>query len=643
MKGNVFIVWLFIWSCGIVSQSRASHIIGGEFKYTSLNHEVSPGFVRYAIEYTIYMDCKDGQIPAREREDTGLFAIYNAATKALVQNFAVFRETRRIIPADFSNECINNPPVVCLERNIYKFTITLPDISSGYVIATNNCCRNESVANIINPGLTGASYYTELPPRSRENNSAYFRNVPPQIICINNPFDYDHSAVDMDGDSLSYEFGIAYNANITTRGNQIFADFSPPPYNSVNYGAFYSPQRPMPGNPPLQINPQTGRITGTPTLAGRFVIAVYCHEWKNGQLVNTVIREFQFVVTNCSKAVVANIPQYSEDFNTYIVECKDFTVFFENLSEGGFSYFWDFGVPDVADDTSSEWQPTYTYPDTGTYIVKLIVNRGSTCPDSISRFVKVFPSFSGDLRYSGLLCPNSPISFRDSTISTTQPANYWLWSFGDGETSQGQNPVHYYREGGAYNVVLISRNPRGCVDTVNQRVDIEQFRPFAGNDTIIVKGETINFNAQGGGIYEWTPGTHLTNPFIGNPSGYYPDTGRFGYHVYIRSDGGCEGEDSINVWVVSQSSVFVPSAFTPNGDGRNETLRPIGIGYRTIRYFRVFNRFGQQVFYTTKFREGWDGTLNGVPQDTGTYFWVLSMTDRFGKEMLLKGDAILIR
>lgn len=643
MKVKFFIGWLLILMIGFFEPVQASHIIGGEFRYTCLNNQVETNFIRYNVQFTIYMDCKDGQPGAIQREDSGFFRIYNARTKQAIRDIGVFRDTKDIIPTEFSNICVNNPPVTCLLKNTYSFTITLPNDTSGYIIATNNCCRNESVENLINPGLTGASYYVNIPGRPLCNNSAYFKNLPPQIICVNNPFIYDHSAIDPDGDSLSYAFGPAYNAKITTSGNQVYAEFTPPPYNPVNYNFGYTAQKPIPGNPPFQINSTTGIISATPSLFGRYVVAVYCYEWRNGKLINTNVREFQFVITDCSKAVVANIPQYSDEFNTYIVECSSFTVFFENLSQGGNSYFWDFGVEEMDNDTSNEWEPTFNYPDTGTYVVKLVVNRGTTCPDSIVRFVKVFPFFEGDYSYNGLPCPNAPISFRDSSIGNSGAPNYWQWNFGDGSTSNEQNPIHYYREGGEYNVVLISKNQRGCSDTVTRQVDIERFRPFAGNDTVIVKGETMNFNAQGGSIYSWTPSTNLSDPFINNPAGYYPDTGHFEYNVYIRSAGGCEGNDSIKVWVVNQSSIFVPTAFSPNGDGRNETLRPLGVGYRTINYFRIYNRFGQQVFYTTKFNEGWDGRFKGVPQDVGTYFWVLSITNRFGKEELVKGDAILLR
>jgi len=645
MNVKLVVGWIVFLLIGWSIQSQATHIVGGEFQFVNLNTSGDQGTLRYRVTFSIYMDCIGGDPEAIRREEIGIFFLYsNTFPRRLVDSFKIRRSSQSgTIPPGFSNECINNPPNTCLLRNIYEFDVVVPNNQTGYYLATNNCCRNEAVMNIINPNTTGASYYVFLPALPLRNNSAKFKNFPPQIICVNNPFLYDHSATDSDGDSLSYAFGPAFNARISTSGNMISAEATPPPYVPVTYGFLFSAQNPMGGNPPLKIDPATGLITGTPVATGRFVVSVYCFEWRNNVVIDTIIREFQFVVTPCSKAVVANIPQYSQEFNTYIVECRNFTVNFVNLSEGGFSYDWDFGVPGIDTDVSDEFEPSFTYPDTGVYIVKLVVNKGSTCPDSITRFVKVFPSFSGYFNFSGLPCPDAPIYFRDSSIGTLNLANRWDWNFGDGGTSQEENPVHAYDEGGDYEVTLVSGNARGCVDTIRKIVDIERFRPFAGYDTIIVKGETMNFNAQGGSIYTWTPATLLSNPQIPNPSALYSDTGRYGYNVHVRSERGCEGNDSINVWVVGQSSIFVPTAFTPNGDGRNDLLRPVGVGYRNIRFFRVFNRFGQQVFYTTKFNEGWDGRFSGVPQDIGTYFWVLSITNRFGKDELIKGDSILMR
>jgi gliding motility-associated-like protein len=641
VKGRLVFGWILLLLAAFIQPARATHVVGGEMTYRCLG--AGPGNTRiYEIRFDIYQDCISGDPNAIAEDNPAFFRIFDGNGNVVLFD-SVFSSVTIIVPPNFNNSCVTNAPPTCLRKSSFVQTYTLPNNSSGYLVAYQRCCRNGTIVNIAQPGAVGATYFCVIPPVSTTsacNNSAVFKNYPPQIICINNPLVYDHSATDPDGDSLSYEFCEAFVGGFPQDAKPVPA---PPPYNSVTYIGNFSPTEPMAGNPLVQIHPTTGMITGTPNLLGRFVVTVCCHEWRNGTLINTVKREFQFVVTNCSKAVVANIPQYSEEFNTYIVECQSQTVTFDNLSTGGFEYSWDFGVPGIDSDTSSEFQPTYTYPDTGTYIVKLVVNRGSTCPDSIMRFVKVYPSFSGHYNFDGLPCPNSPIQFQDSSIGSISLTSSWLWDFADGTTSAIANPIHSYEEGGTYNVVLISKNALGCVDTVAHDVFIEKFKPFAGNDTIIVKDEIINFNASGGIEYTWTPATYLSNPNVGNPVGTYPDTGRFTYFVHIKSEFECEGNDTLRVWVVSQSSVFVPSGFSPNGDGRNDLLRPFGIGYRNINYFRVFNRWGEQVFYTTKFLEGWNGYWKGRQADIGTYFWVLSMNNRFGKEEVIKGDAALLR
>ncbi len=619
---------------GFSPPAKATHIVGGEVSYKCL------GGNRYEITVNIYIDCINGDPLAIEQDDPGLVSIYDGSNfRHLVVFDSITLNPKIDVPANFSNECITDYPRVCLRKCSFTKTYFLPSSTTGYMIVYQRCCRKTDILNLINPGSTGATYYTTIPSSQTAscNNSAIFKNYPPQIICINIPLIYDHSATDPDGDSLSYEFCTAYNGGDPNHVKPVPA---PPPFIPVPYQPPFNATNPMGGFPKVKIDPVTGIISGTPNITGNYVVTVCCHEWRNGVMINTVIRDFQFVVTNCSKAVVADIPILSNEANTYIVQCTGRTVHFVNHSKGGFAYYWDFGVPGA---TSTEFEPTYTYPDTGTYTVKLIVNKGSTCPDSITRLVKVYPDFKTDYQVSGLHCPGAMLNFTDLSTSTYKPINSWYWVFDDGQASNEQNPTHSYLIGNDYNVTLISKNIKGCTDTMTKSLFIERFKPYAGNDTIIVTGERIDFNATGGLEYLWTPSINLTADNIPNPTGHYPDTGRFAYNVHIKSETGCEGNDSIKVWVVGQASYFVPNAFSPNGDGINDVLRPIAIGYSSNNFFRVFNRFGEVVFYSKDFSEGWNGTYKGQLADMGTYFWELSITNRFGKKEFYKGDVTLIR
>jgi len=637
------VIIFFVFLSLSFSQARASHIVGGEMIYKYLGDSTS-GLLRfhlYQVSLSIYEDCFNGQLEAIAQDNPAFLGLFDAASHATIQvDSNVLYTSAVTVPANFNNLCVSNIPPLCLLKKTFIKHYALPVNASGYIVSYQRCCRNNEVINILDPGDNGSTYYCIIPPGSITNNSAVFKNYPPQIICLNNPLFYDNSATDADGDSLSYGFSPALlgasDANIKPIP-------SPPPYDSVTYIYPFSSQVPITGYPAIQIDQVTGQITGTPNRTGRYLVTVYCNEYRDGILINTIKREFQFVVTSCSKTVVADMPQYSTDANTYIVDCLDYTVHFVNTSSGGFAYNWNFGLRDAANDTSGAFQPTFTYPDTGTFPVKLVVNPASTCPDSITRLVKIYPKFHADFSDSGSQCLGAALNFKDLSSASIKPITEWEWNFGDGDSVYAQNPAHTYLYGGTFNVVLISKNIKNCVDTAVKQVVIDNFKPFAGNDTVIVKGESIQFDATGGIDYTWSPPDNLDKVNGYDPVGYYPDTGQFTYYVHVANEYGCAGDDTIKVTVVNQASFCLPSAFTPDGDGRNDIFRPIAVGYSGLKYFRIFNRWGQQVYFSTTLESGWDGTYNNKKADIGTYFWEISFTNRFGKDSFLKGDVTLIR
>jgi len=629
---------LLLIGCMLVKPARATHIVGGEVTYKCVGPNT------YEIRIDIYQDCLTGSNQAIADDNPAFIGIFEGTTASrdpLILFDTISQQIPIRVPPNFSNDCINNPPPTCLRKTSFIRTYTLPPNNKGYRVVYQRCCRNGNVYNIINPSEVGASYYCVIPPAgiTNCNNSATFKNYPPQIICLNNPLVYDHSATDVDGDSLSYEFCQAYEGGSTS-------DVKPIPTNSfsvVTYRAPFSATKPMGGSPLIQIDPHTGLITGTPNVQGRFVVTVCCHEWKNGIMINTVTREFQFVVTDCSKAVLADMPQYSDEPNTYIVNCKDYTVHFDNTSVGGIFYHWDFGVEGRDDDTSSEFSPTFIYPDSGTYVVRLFVNPGSTCSDSISKLVKVYPTLRGQFESRDFLCPGDTISFRDVTSSTYQ-VNSWLWNYDDNSgLDSTRNTVHRFEYGGLYNVGLLVKNEKGCVDTVFKKILVDPFVTRAGRDTTIVKGEQVQFDGHGGGSYAWFPTMYLNDSTAANPIGTFPNPGIYPYILTVTSPGGCIGTDSVTVTVIDNPYLVMPNAFSPNQDGNNDTFFPIAVGYKNMKSFRIFNRYGEQIFYTNSFEQPWDGTYKGKQMDVGTYYWLLQVQDRHGNDVMLKGDVILLR
>lgn len=619
-----------------VLPAMATHIVGGELTYKCL------GGNRYLVSLIVYRDCIGGIAGAIAEDNPALISVFTTEGSIVYRDSLLSSNVNgQVIPPDFRNDCVSNPPRTCLNRIAFQRTFILDNSTTGYKIVYQRCCRNASIINIVDPSSAGVTYSCFIPRAATAtcNNSAEFKNYPPQIICVNNPLIYDHSATDPDGDSLSYEFCRAYDGGSNNNPRPI-PEFSGSP---LIYRAPYTFSNPMSGSPQVRIDPRTGVISGIPNIQGRYVVAVCCHEWRDGVIINTVTREFQFVVTNCSKNVIAYIPQYSSDYNTYVVNCKDYTINFVNESKGGTYYHWDFGVPGRDDDTSDLFSPTFVYPDSGTYLVTLYVNRGTTCSDSISRYVKVYPKLFSLFDVPSVICPGDTVDFIDQSLSTYAITN-WYWNFDDNSpVDTRQNTSHVFPNPGLYNVGLITLNEQGCVDTLFKKILVDPARPNVGRDTSIVKGESVAFQGSAHGTYVWTPPDYLDNPYIPNPIGTYPDTGVFVYYIKTVTEIGCTAYDTITVKVYDNGSLAVPNAFTPNGDGKNDRFRPILVGYQEVRFFRIYNRYGEEVFSTNNIEDAWDGTYKGEPQVMGVYYWMLGVKDRYGNDSMIKGDVTLIR
>ena len=105
---------------------------------------------------------------------------------------------------------------------------------------------------------------------------------------------------------------------------------------------------------------------------------------------------------------------------------------------------------------------------------------------------------------------------------------------------------------------------------------------------------------------------------------------------------GCTGVDSIVVTTSENGYVFTPSAFSPNGDGKNDVLRVQMSGYN-FRSFSIFNRLGNRVFYSERLQHGWDGKYKNNPAPIDTYFWMLNAKNDQGGDEVFKGDVVLVR
>jgi gliding motility-associated-like protein len=155
-------------------------------------------------------------------------------------------------------------------------------------------------------------------------------------------------------------------------------------------------------------------------------------------------------------------------------------------------------------------------------------------------------------------------------------------------------------------------------------------------------GSSLQLNADNALYYMWKPDDgSLSNPNINNPvaSPLVPTT----YTVYGMDIHGCSDSASLTI-DLTYGNIFIPDAFTPNGDGLNDYFNIGNLGYYKLDEFSVYNRWGQRIFYTSNSEsKGWDGTFNGIQQDMDVYNYLIVVTAPDGTGHTFKGDVTLIR
>jgi gliding motility-associated-like protein len=283
--------------------------------------------------------------------------------------------------------------------------------------------------------------------------------------------------------------------------------------------------------------------------------------------------------------------------------------------------------------------PIATPLSTTTYT---LVGRVGSCSSSDDITVTVVPYPMANAGPDQTICYQTQTQLNGSTDGSS-----FIWSPGTTLSSISiLDPIAFPKRTTDY--ILSAFDTVGCPkpgrDTVTIVV-LPKMDPFAGRDTMVVIGENLQFNGSGGVSYLWTPPTGLSSATISNPVGNYSgEQDSIRYKLYVRNEANCLDSATVLVKIFRTSpSVFVPSAFTPNGDGLNDKLAPIAVGISRIEYFRIFNRWGQMVFSTAVNGQGWDGRIGGTLQGTNTYVWICSAIDYTGRRIFLKGKSTLIR
>lgn len=550
MKKLLALIFIFV-----TSYTFASHIAGGQITYNCLGNN------QYEIKLTYFWDCAGGFNPGSQ---------HTINVSGCGQNLSLTVTQSTLTPGDgvlAGGLCPTASTVTtCKKRIDYTGIITLPSACNSWSFSIGSCCRGGNITNIT--GGTGASYYHF----ATLNNTSVTCNDSPDItidqlpnFCLNQPACFNLGAVELEGHTLSYAFVAAYQTSSTF----------------VTYGGTYTGTAPITG---ITINPTTGQINFTPTVLGDFVIVVQVTEYDAaGNIIGTIMRDFQVIVTNCTNQTVpcgqgaitnvtsGTVPGGAQ--NTLQI-CENIPFCFDvNFSDPDVNDSVKVSSPNIATTLPGStmvmtytpgiknqvqvhicWTPPQGSSGLNTSFVLIVKDNACPVPGTqvINYFIDVLPATSAG--------PDQTICGPQSaSVTATGSSTVFAWSdLAGNPIAVGPefscNPCSNPIVKPAVTSTYVVTNIGGGLNCKNQDTLIINVVPdFTLTAGASVSSSCLNSTVQftstvnpagAGYTYTWSPSTPLTSTNTPNTSGTYTAPGSYVYTVTAISSLGCKKQSN---------------------------------------------------------------------------------------------------
>jgi len=332
-----------------------------------------------------------------------------------------------------------------------------------------------------------------------------------------------------------------------------------------------------------------------------------------------------------TNTITITVSQPDAQVTNYVFGCYGSDIAF--YAAGGSKYTWT-GPNGFTSNVQGPVVPNVQFTHSGWYKVTVTDFRG--CTDSDSTNLVVYPAATAVTGPDVTICEGS------STTLTASGGIKYYWAPGNSLSVDSiQSPIASPTDSTIYSLVVF--NQYGCYDTATMRVNVwKKPKANAGPDKKTRQGFPVaitgSITAGTDVNYYWTPQNDVTNPSAlitkVNPSQSTT------YTLHAESSHGC-GVHTDQMFVKVYDKVLVPNAFSPNGDGTNDTwiIEPLEFFVESVT--SVYNRYGTMVYSSKGYAKPWDGTHNGTPLPVGAYYYVIDL--KTNKEPLLTGSVLIIR
>ena len=299
--------------------------------------------------------------------------------------------------------------------------------------------------------------------------------------------------------------------------------------------------------------------------------------------------------------------------------------------------YWDYANNPSLVETDEDPLPdkvySHFYPDlqlstAQNYTIRVVAySGGGTCVSFIEKKLSIYPRPKAKFTISdSVICSKELVQFTNQSKGVSSLPKTYFWTFGSAGNSALVNPTMQFIDSGNYAIRLFFVNEDGCTsDTASGNIMVNPNPTVALKERqSLILGASVQFmpdSLSGTNLtFLWSPATELDNPLIQSP--ICTATDDITYTLQVTSTGGCTATDEIFILVLKPP--IPPNAFSPNGDGINDTWQIKYLGRYPDATVDVYDRYGQPVFHATNYTSPWDGTNKGKSLQIGTYYYIIN-------------------